>query len=129
MKVIPKEERCAEPRLPNWSGWTYTQCSRRGTITEEDKIWCWQHAPSSVKKRQAESAARYKADNDRRMAPYHELDRLRAVNAKLLKALESAEFLFGSVRIQLVAEDYDQASAAASKGESLCCEAIEEARE
>ena len=57
-----------------------------------------------------------------------EIVKLEAANAKLLGALEKAEFLFGSVRIEIVAEDYDKANDAAAKGESLCCEAIEEAR-
>jgi hypothetical protein len=91
MKVIPKEERCSEPNIPDWSGWHSYQCSRRGTITEESKLWCFQHAPSKIKVRQAKSDARFKADQDRRLAPSRELDRLRAVNAKLLEALEASE--------------------------------------
>ena len=96
LKIIPKEERCSEQDIPDWSGWHFAQCSRRGTVTEEDKLWCFQHAPSTKRKRRVESDERYKADQDRRLAPYNEAVRLRAVNAKLLAALESsAEKLHG----------------------------------
>ncbi len=57
-----------------------------------------------------------------------EITTLRDVNAKLLAALEQAEHLFGSVRIEIAGEDYEQANDAAAKGESLCCDAIEEAK-
>ena len=53
---------------------------------------------------------------------------LRDVKAQLLKELEQAEHLFGSVRIEIVSEDYDQANSAAARGEFLCCAVIEEAR-
>ena len=88
IKVIPKEERCSEPSISDSTGWHVSQCLRRGTITEEGKPWCFQHAPSKTKARRAEAAVRYKADQDRRMAPYNEAQRLRAVNSKLLEALE-----------------------------------------
>ncbi len=87
-KIIPEAERCVEPRIPDESGWHYSQCSRRGTITEEDKLWCFQHAPSAIRKRRAKSHARYEADMERHMAPSRERDRLRAINNQLLAALE-----------------------------------------
>ena len=87
-KTISKKERCSEQGIPDRTGWHYYQCSRRGTIDEDGKLWCFQHAPSAKRKRRGESDARYKADQDRRLAPWRELDRLRTVNAKLLAALE-----------------------------------------
>jgi hypothetical protein len=88
MKTIPKEKRCSEPKVSDVTGWHSYQCSRRGTITEDGKPWCFQHAPSAVHKRNAEVETRFKADQDRRMTPYYEAERLRAVNTKLLEALE-----------------------------------------
>ena len=71
------------------TGWGHnSSCSRNGKIEEDSKWWCKQHAPSSVKARIEASRVRWQADQDRRMAPYNEVERLRAVNAKLLAALE-----------------------------------------
>ena len=80
--------RCAEQlvREPGpWPRWHH--CKRKGVVSEGGKKWCKQHAPSSVKARQAKSDARFKADQDRRLAPYTEAKRLRAVNEELLKAI------------------------------------------
>lgn len=41
--------------------WPPSQCSRKGVIEEDGHIWCRQHAPSAVKKRNAESEARWNA--------------------------------------------------------------------
>lgn len=72
------------------------QCTRRGMIEEDGKRWCKQHSPSSTKARHEASAARFQADIDRRMAPHDEIERLRAINTPLLKALErSASRLHG----------------------------------
>ena len=87
-KTISKKERCSEQDIPDSTGWHYYQCSRRGTIDEDGKLWCFQHTPSAKRKRRGESDARYKADQDRRLAPLRKLDRLRTVNAQLLAALE-----------------------------------------
>lgn len=70
-------------------GWKIVQCSRKGTITENDKKWCFQHAPSAIKKRQAESEAKYNAETERHAAPYKEAKRLRVINKDLLEALEA----------------------------------------
>ena len=91
--------RCAEQlvREPGpWPRWHH--CKRKGVVSEGGKKWCKQHAPSSVKARQAKSDARFKADQDRRLAPYTEAKRLRAVNAKLLEALERSADKLHSLR-------------------------------
>ena len=96
-KTISKKERCPEQGIPDSTGWHYYQCSRRGTIDEDGKLWCFQHAPSAKRKRRGESDARYKADQDRRLAPARERERLRDVNAKLLAALEQATLFIEGV--------------------------------
>ena len=81
--------RCAEQlvRYPGvWPRWH--PCTRKGVVEEDGNKWCKQHAPSSVKARRKASSAKFKADQDRRLAPYNEAKRLEALNAKLLKALE-----------------------------------------
>jgi hypothetical protein len=81
--------RCAEQlvREPGvWPRWH--PCTRKGVVSEDGNKWCKQHAPSSVKARREASSAKFKADQDRRLAPYNEAERLRVVNAKLLSALE-----------------------------------------
>ena len=87
MKAIPKEEHCSEPRVADYTGYHFGQCSRRGTMSEDGKPWCFQHAPSKVKARRAKSAAKWTADQARRNAPYDEAKRLRTVNTKLLSEL------------------------------------------
>ena len=117
MKVLTKEERCSEPRVADYTGYHFGRCSRRGTMSEEGKLWCFQHAPSSIKARRAKSAAKWKADQDRRNAPYDEAKRLRAVNAKLLGALNALLPLRVSHQRDGWAANFDRAR-----------EAIEEAR-
>ncbi len=71
------------------SGWGHHyRCSRNGKLEENGKWWCKQHAPSSVKARGEASAARWKAEHQKRMAPYEEIKRLCAVNTQLREALE-----------------------------------------
>lgn len=47
---LSKELRCCEIVMDS-TGWHSYQCSRKGTLKENGKLWCTQHAPSSVKKR------------------------------------------------------------------------------
>lgn len=81
--------RCSKPNVSDGTGWHFNQCSRQGTITEKGKSWCFQHAPSKVKTRKDERHVRYEARMDALLAPEREVDRLRAINAKLLAALPS----------------------------------------
>lgn len=50
------DERCARQ---SYKIWPPTQCKRPGTVEEEGKLWCWQHAPSAAKRRYEETIARY----------------------------------------------------------------------
>ena len=86
-KAIPLAERCAQDGVADWSGWHFHRCSRRGSVKEGGKLWCKQHAPSSVRARDEESARRYNKQLDAKLAPHKEASRLRAVNRDLLKAL------------------------------------------
>jgi hypothetical protein len=81
--------RCAKQLVREPGPWPrWHPCTRKSVVSEDGKKWCKQHAPSSVKARQKASEARFKADQTRRMAPYREAERLRAVNTKLLSTLE-----------------------------------------
>lgn len=53
---MTKNERCARQSFQTWPP---SRCKRPGTIEEEGKLWCWQHAPSAAKRRYEETIARY----------------------------------------------------------------------
>ena len=87
--IPPDSERCADNFVPNANGWDSHRCYRRGTLKENGKLWCKQHAPSSVEMRRKASGERYAAARAEKAAPYHERDRLRTINADLLAALKA----------------------------------------
>ena len=88
-KAIPQSERCSEPNDPDGTGWHSYRCSRRGTITEEGKPWCFQHAPSAKRERLAKSTARWEAAQDRHLAPARERDRFLGVLTRLVAWLDT----------------------------------------
>lgn len=51
MRMDPKKCQKTIPR--NYSS---VQCSRRGVVVEDDKLWCQQHSPSVTKKRDEKNA-------------------------------------------------------------------------
>jgi len=52
--------------------WGITDCSRKPTVVEDGKPWCYQHAPSAVEKRRAARDAKWAADAKRREAHWAE---------------------------------------------------------
>lgn len=44
-----------------WSGWHERPCTRRGSVEEDGKWWCKQHAPSAQKARDDERNRKYEA--------------------------------------------------------------------
>lgn len=87
MHTPTKEERCSKDVF-DLSIYSSHQCYRRWTVEEDGSKWCKQHAPSSQKARDKASGAHYEAQHQEYMAPYNEANRLRAINAQLLGALE-----------------------------------------
>lgn len=55
-------EQCAQIVFPWARAGVNRPCHRRGTIFEQDKWWCFQHAPSAVKKHKDERAAKWAAE-------------------------------------------------------------------
>ena len=92
IRTIPKGERCSKPRVADSSGWHFAQCSRRGTIMEDNKLWCFQHTPASVRKRKAESKERWEVDLEHRLAPGKEIERLRIMVIRLVETLANLQF-------------------------------------
>ena len=88
-KTIPQSERCSEQNVPDGTGWHSSRCSRRGTLTEDGKLWCFQHAPSAKRERLAKSTARWEADQVRRLAPERERARLLGVLTRLVAWLDT----------------------------------------
>jgi hypothetical protein len=52
-------------------GWGFLQCGRKGVVEECGLLWCKQHTPSVVEAKNAERAAKEKAEWDRRSASGH----------------------------------------------------------
>ncbi len=96
---MPNEKQCSRDDIPDSTGWHFYQCSRKATIEEDGKPWCWQHAPSSVKTRHKAAEVHYQAGVVRRMAPYNKIKRLETINTQLLEALEDGEQLLNALLV------------------------------
>ncbi len=55
-------ERCAE-RV--WDGWHQHRCTRKGTVQEDGKGWCKQHAPALAKAKREERDRKWQEKWDR----------------------------------------------------------------
>jgi hypothetical protein len=71
------------------TGWHITNCARKAVATEDGKPVCWQHSKAAIEQRRSKSKERFEAGMADRLAPYKEAERLRAINAALLAALEA----------------------------------------
>ena len=87
-RIPPDDERCSKDNVSDGTGWHFGRCKRRGTVKENDKLWCKQHSPSATKARRQARSERWDAAQNARMAPYREAERLKAINHDLLAALE-----------------------------------------
>ena len=65
------------------------QCMRKAVTVEDGKPVCRQHTEAAKAEREAKSRQRYAAYLQRVIAPYERVKALRAINAKLLAALEA----------------------------------------
>jgi len=87
------DERCSHQYFRD-HGFTLSQCRRKGTIEEEGKFWCWQHAPSAAKQRYEDTITRYneKLEEKRRRDMRRSWDlvigKLRRMNPKLAQEVE-----------------------------------------
>ena len=59
--AIPDGERCCV-RVAGYSGHHFSQCSRRGVVTHEGRLYCWQHDPKAVKTRGLTRGERWSAE-------------------------------------------------------------------
>ena len=86
MAVEEKLGRCLEEvrEAVRWPSWY--QCQRNGTLLEEGKSWCWQHAPSAKAKRREAMSARWQAESERTMRPYRQA-KAGAVLAQYVRSL------------------------------------------
>jgi len=62
-KWSPDPEKC---QAVVSEGWPPGQCSRKGVVEEDGKLWCRQHTPSAVKKRLSETEKRWEAKFEER---------------------------------------------------------------
>lgn len=62
MKKKNKREKRCEGQV--YSRMAYCQCSRNGTIKEDNKWWCKSHAPSEVDKRLKERSRKWQKEWD-----------------------------------------------------------------
>ena len=94
----PDPKKCSE-RMTR--GWTYGQCSRKGVVTEDGKLWCKQHAPSNVKARLEASNRRWKEKQNQRararasVAWYHVIEKLKTDDPELAAKVKEAQSRYG----------------------------------
>ena len=86
--AVERLSRCSAQVAEGGRSVRFHQCSRQAVVTEEGQPWCRQHAPSLIKQRLEESLRRWRTEQEARLFPYHERDRLRIQNKELLEALE-----------------------------------------
>lgn len=72
----PPDKRCSADI--HHSAWNTTRCRRKGTIEEDGKLWCSQHAPSRAaeRRRALDEAAEAKRKERRRLQEQYEWDRV-----------------------------------------------------
>ncbi len=54
-----KNIRCSELV---WAGYSQYKCNRKWTIERDGKLYCWQHDPARVEKKEKERQAQWKAE-------------------------------------------------------------------
>lgn len=100
-KPIPLEEQCSEPRVSDNERWSsYHRCERKGKLEEEGKLWCKQHAPSTIVKRRVANQAHYEEKwgiSKRQLAEKAERNHRANCYPDLLAACEMADHWFSRI--------------------------------
>lgn len=79
--MIDPKERCVAHICRG--SYNAERCVRRGSVSENGKLWCKQHAPSLVKAKQEERDAKWRAKWDAKRKEDNRCDKLRELREKI----------------------------------------------
>lgn len=67
-----------------FNGLRFAQCSRRGVVTRDGRLWCRQHDPEAVKARREKSNAEWREESARRERLRIHADKLKDAREKVI---------------------------------------------